>query len=121
MPKLTTKYKAALEVAKVEGLSASGEDLYKALADRLYFWNSDEQRWIVSNLEDAEPTSKVLRVRVWVDKKVVEDVSGDVVEAITQRLGMTLIEKSQVYICRPPKQLDGRVYLTFAFPEIKHG
>ena len=119
MPKLTAKYKAALDVAKVEGLQAEGEALYQVLAKLQYFWDADDQVWVVANLEDADPASQVLRIRVWTDLEIVADLARDL-EMAWHGLGFGLVEKSKVYPCRPPKQLDGRVYLTFALPDKSH-
>lgn len=123
MPKLTAKYVAATHAAKEEGLQAIAlpgvEALYAELAKRNYFWTPSEGRWIVAPLEDAEPPSKVLRIRVWADKEIVEDLADDIRDALKVDVNWDLIEKSPVYPCRPPKQLDGRVYLTFALPKKK--
>lgn len=122
MPKLTAKYQAALAAAKEEGLSAmpNQEALYQEIGKRGYFWTPTEGRWIIAPVEDAEPASTALKIRVWCDMEIVEDIAGDIVRELTERLALKLVEQSPVYPCRPPKQLDGRVYLTFSFPELKH-
>ncbi len=113
MPKLTAKYVAATYAAKEEGLQAiallGAEALYAELAKRQYFWTPSEGRWIVALPKDAEPASQVLRIRVWADKKIVERLANE----LAFKVNWLLLEKSAVYLCRPPKHNDARVYLTF--------
>lgn len=47
MPKLTAKYKAALEAAKLAGVQADTdqEALYSALNQAHYFWDTDKKTW----------------------------------------------------------------------------
>ena len=124
MPKLTDKYRRALMVAEKEQMANANmlnqEDLYLACNMRGYFWGAKEGIWAKSDAEKAEPPSNDIRIRIWTDAEIVEDIAGDV-EAALARYGLRLLERSRVYPCRPPKQLDGRVYLAFGLPEKQHG
>ena len=118
MTVLTKKYRAALDISKKEHIPAMGDSvsLYKSLADEQYFWYADEGEWKRVSPAEADAASTVLRIRVWADKKIVEDLARDMANML-EAAGFDLQDKSELYVCRPPKQLDGRVYLTFALQE----
>jgi hypothetical protein len=119
--RMTAKYKSALILARRIGLpELDNEPLYQALADRDYFYNSQDEQWTVAPKEDADPPSKVIHLRVWADGEVVDDMATDIANMM-EAGGFDLQEKSKLYPCRPPKNRDARVYLTFALPEKKHG
>lgn len=119
MPKLTVKYRSALAVAQVEGLKETGEALYEALAKRQYFWDSAEGEWRCADIADADPPTPLVRLRVWSDAELVEDAADDIVRVLVETYGYTLVEQSKAYPCRPPKQLEARVYLSFNPPAKK--
>jgi hypothetical protein len=54
----------------------------------------------------------MIRIRVWAATEKVADAADAVAEAMPQ-YGLRLIERSEPYICRPPKQAESRIYLTF--------
>ena len=108
MPKMTAKYTAALAAGRAEGLKETGEELYQALAKQTGFWEC-------APIEDADAPSQFVRLRVWADAEIVEDFAGDIAGAL-EALGFKLAEKSPAYPCRPPKQLEARVYLTLLPP-----
>jgi hypothetical protein len=109
--RMTPKYKAAFKVGTIKGWNTDvdQEVLYHALAQAGLFWNHKAGEW--QEAEDADQPSDLLRIRVL--------GPGEAVEAEAQRikdfLAQTheLIEASEPYPCRPPKQLESRVYLTF--------
>lgn len=117
MPKLTTKYKSALELADRLGFGASTvqEGLYLQLNELGYFWDSKEQMW-EKTTEPASPPSTVVRVRVWAAGDQVEEEARRIAEVFVEAHDYQLIEKSHQYPCRPPNQNDSRVYLTFLPP-----
>ena len=118
--KRTKKWLAALRTTGITGTLKDDPDrLYQSLNEQGFYWNSDASKW-EQNLLPADPASKVIRLRVWADLEVVEDFATDIANMM-EVAGFELQETSKVYPCRPPKQLDGRAYLTFAPPEKRHG
>lgn len=117
MPKLTTKYKSALELGHQLGctISTLQEGLYLQLNELGYFWDSEEQDWVKS-AEPANPPSTVVRVRVWAAGDRVEEEARRIAEIFVEAHDYQLVEKSQQYPCRPPNQKDSRIYLTFLPP-----
>lgn len=115
--KQTAKYAGGLKVAREIGLSrpvTNQEQLYADLGQHGWQWDSRQELWINVSDVPADPPTDLIRVRVWADLEIVEDVAGDVAAQLGKRLPLALTETSKVYPCRPPKQLEGRVYLTFA-------
>jgi hypothetical protein len=51
-------------------------------------------------------------VRVWADKNKVENAADLFIENV-ESMGLKLLERSNSYPCRPPNQLESRIYLTF--------
>jgi hypothetical protein len=113
MPKMTAKYSAARMTALKESLDISGnqEDLYQRLQKAGWFWDSDKKSWWYAPEEAADPATPLIMIRVWADLEVVEEAADEIIGK-TKRY-FSLVEKSPVYPCRPPKQLEGRVYLKF--------
>jgi len=130
MSKKTFKYCAAIERGLKLGLTHEqmhgdgSEGLYLLLQKLQYAW--DGNNWASLKDEPADPASQLIRIRVWADAEVVEDFSADIAKVI-EGAGFGMVEKSPVYTCRPPKQLEGCVYLTFNPPakksssEVSHG
>jgi hypothetical protein len=87
------------------------EQLYQELNRLVFFWNSKTQKW-ERNDQLADPPSNVVRIRVWAATEKIDQAADAVVESM-QQYGLRLVEKSEPYICRPPKQNDSRIYLTF--------
>lgn len=117
MPRMTAKYTSALGTALDLGLVASDrerapvqDELYQRLNTQGYFWDSEAQQWVKG--EAPEPARQTVAIRVWADTDLVAAAADDVVAAMAAR-GYTLDERSDPYICRPPRQLESRVYLTF--------
>lgn len=118
MPKLTLKYSSAIAMAQQLGLGfkqgADQEAVYQALGQQGFAWKSKLQRWEhVADTAD-EPT-RLLRIRVWTDGEIVPEAVDTIVQAL-DRQGYELLERSEPLPCRPPKQLEGRIYLTFQPP-----
>lgn len=124
MPKMTAKFSGALATArKIWGLSAKEvqrfedqEHLYQRIVKEGWMWDSDQKEWIELKNEPADEPTRLVMVRVWADLEVVQE-AADEVERALKRKKFNLVEKSPVYPCRPPKQLEGRVYLKLMPPE----
>lgn len=110
--KMTAKYSSARMTALKESLDVSGsqEDLYQRLQKAGLFWDSDKKAWWYAPEEKADPATPMIMIRVWADAEIVEEAADEIVKKLKL---FSLVEKSPVYPCRPPKQLEGRVYLKF--------
>jgi hypothetical protein len=109
----TKKYVAAVETSKKSGLRnwATQAGLYELLTCNGYMWDSKTGKWLFLPEMDADAPSPLIKVRVWADALAVDMVAREIVTEMGNYL--TLVERSEVYPCRPPKQKEGRVYLTF--------
>ena len=114
MAKMTVKYSAAMHLAYSLQVSPSEDQnsLYGELAKRGYWWDSKQAKWVDLVDEPANPPTRLVNIRVWADKDAVEQMADDLVRAM-QYCNLQLEKRSQVYPCRPPQQLEGRVYLMF--------
>jgi hypothetical protein len=116
MAKRTTKYVRALEVAEHLAIAEvnNQEALYQLLNGQEYFWDAERKVWEQTS-EVAQPATKFIRVRVWTDSKKVQVAADDIkaVLSVLDGTGYELIEESRPYVCRPPNQLDSRIYLVF--------
>ena len=114
MAKLTKKYSAAMIAAQKHNIPMNGnqEELYASLNKAGMIWDSNQSKWLDITNEHADPASDVLRVRVWAKTEDVEKQAGHIMQALLSS-GYILVERSQPYVCRPPKQLESRVYLSF--------
>jgi len=112
MPKMTAKYSAAVKAALMNKIpvSADQEELYQSLQDGWVFWDSKTKEWTKSKEKPAKP-SELVHVRVWASDHLVDMIAEKLITDVFPRL--ELVERSPVYRCRPPKQLEGRVYLSF--------
>lgn len=119
MPKMTAKYSTALAVARREGVGANvnapnaQEALYSRLQEIGYFWNSDAKEWEHHATADANPPMEGISVRVWAATEHAAKAGQAVAFAMGRVYGWKLVEVSEPYQCRPPKQLESRVYLKF--------
>lgn len=111
MARMTRKRIAAETTASLIGVSIRG-DLYQSLADEGYHWNSETGEWENWNETPADEPTELIRIRAWARGEAVEMVADGVVESMLAA-GLRLIERSRPYPCRPPKQAESRVYLTF--------
>ncbi len=120
MPKQTAKYRAACVLGRELGLrrNLEAEVLYQALQEAGHVWDSRTQTWNESPA--ANPPSRLIRLRLWADQEVIEELADDVVRLL-ETIGLQCDERSQAYVCRPPRQLESRVYLTFSRQGAKPG
>lgn len=109
MPRMTKKWKGALDIVKSPG-ELTQEQVYEKLNNEDYFWDSKKQSW--ERAMSAETSSPFLKIRVWENKNTVDE-SADVIVSALEKLGVKLVERSKPYLCRPPQQSEARVYLTF--------
>jgi hypothetical protein len=113
MPKMTAKYSSALAAARAAQLSDGGdqETLYRRLNDAALWWDSKQGEWINFTQEPADEPTPITRVRVWASGDRVSDAVSEVIKGLRGKF--KLITRSDPYPCRPPKQLESRVYLEF--------
>ena len=113
MAKLTQKYKAALKLPTLP--SKSYGDDYKAFYQDLnelgWYWDASRQKWEYIDRPADIPTNLV-RIRVWTNAAKIEKAASTARENM-EKAGYTCLEQSMPYPCRPPKQMESRVYLTF--------
>lgn len=107
--KQTKKYQGALTLLTFP--HQNQEQLYQELNRSGFFWNSKTQKWEHDN-QVADPPSQVMRIRVWASTENIESLAVATIESL-ESYGLKLLEKSEPYRCRPPKQNDSRIYLTF--------
>lgn len=107
--KKTKKYQSALDILTFP--HNIQDELYSELNRLGWFWNPKTQKW---ERDDSlpNPASELIRIRIWADSSKVADVADLCIEGMEEK-GFSLIEKSTPYQCRPPKQLESRIYLTF--------
>ncbi len=112
MARQTAKYRAAHDLGTRLGIHPTTEPdtLYAALEDAGFAWDSRLQKW--NEMPAPNPPSRLIRLRVWADGEVVEELADDLVRLL-DTLGLQCDERSEAYPCRPPQQLESRVYLTF--------
>ncbi|BAZ50535.1 hypothetical protein NIES4103_31510 [Nostoc sp. NIES-4103] len=105
----TQKYTKACEILKYP--HQTQDELYAELNRLGYYWDSKKKKWIRDNTIPDEAT-KVINVRVWAAVTKVEDAAALFIES-AESMGFRFLEKSPPIPCRPPKQLESRVYLKF--------
>lgn len=113
MPKMTAKFTGARLTALKNNidLTDNQEELYQRLQKAGHFWDSDRKIWWYSPEESADPATPLVMIRVWADTEIVEEAADEIIK--NTKDNFRLMERSPVYPCRPPKQLEGRVYLKF--------
>lgn len=114
--KLTKKYSAASDVALAEKIAyaqMSQDQLYIELNARGYFWDARLGTWERFEQTTAETPSGLIRIRVMAPAGEVDQLADLVAVQMNDFGRMQLVEQSEAYPCRPPKQLESRVYLTF--------
>lgn len=111
--RLTKKYAAALTIAKERGVppSAQQDELYRRLNDDGCWWDSKQGKWVVFAEEPADAPTPLIMVRVWAAETNIKAAVSTVCGAFGN--GFKKILASDEYPCRPPKQLERRVYLQF--------
>lgn len=113
MPKQTRKYVTACEIAERLNIAErdNQETLYRLLNEQGYYWDSGLQQWQELS-QDADPPTDLIRVRVWAEDSKVRGAAYQLRVAMEAQ-GYIFLEQSEVYPCRPPKQLESRIYMTF--------
>ncbi|MEH2438397.1 MAG: hypothetical protein V7K25_30065 [Nostoc sp.] len=107
--KRTAKYSKACQILTFP--HSSQEQLYSELNRLGWYWQSGKKEWERDDTP-AKAATKLIRVRVWAAKETVENAAELFLENAESN-GLRLIEKSAPYPCRPPNQLESRIYLTF--------
>jgi hypothetical protein len=118
MPKMTAKYSTALQYARMRGLPTDGnqEALYQRLNKAGFMWDSSSQEWLELASEPADPPTPLVMVRVWANAETVEAMA-DMVQEFMAESDFTPVKRNGPYLCRPPKQLEARMYLEFMPPK----
>lgn len=113
MPKQTRKYRTACELADHLNISdrTNQETLYRLLNEQNYYWDSGTQAWQLLQ-QDANPPTELIHIRVLAETSRVEGAAYQVRVAMEEQ-GYQFMEASSPYPCRPPKQAESRIYLTF--------
>lgn len=108
----TAKWVSAKQIAATHNITgADQDDIYSQLNSAGYLWDAESKAWELL-AEEADPPTELINIRVWSDAKQVEAIAKQLTTAL-QTQGLKLIEQSKPYPCRPPKQLEARVYLKF--------
>lgn len=88
------------------------ETLYRALNTQGYYWDSKREMW-ERNHEPPDPPTDLVRIRVWAETSKVKQMADLIIDEMEASRKCEFIERSEPYQCRPPKQLESRIYLTF--------
>lgn len=107
--KQTKKYSQATAILTFD--HDRQDQLYAELNRLGWFWDAKKQEWLRDETPAKEAT-KLVRVRVWAESAKIEQAAALFAES-GETMGLELIEKSPPYPCRPPNQLESRIYLTF--------
>jgi hypothetical protein len=107
--KKTQKYSQACAILTYP--HSTQEQLYSELNRLGWYWIADQKKWERDERE-ANPTTNLIKIRVWAASDKVNNVAQHFVEAATD-MGLRLVDQSQSYPCRPPNQNEARIYLTF--------
>jgi hypothetical protein len=113
MPKLTAKYAAAWRFAGSPEPKPDAEMLYAHMRGLNHWWNSEAKVWEYHDPAEANPPMEGIAIRVWADARHAEKAAVAVAHALRAVYGWRLVETSAPYPCRPPEQLESRVYLKF--------
>lgn len=124
MPRRTRKYTAAERTARSLGLQVDpteddAAELYRQLEDQNYRWNSKTGSWEDWGSMPADEPSPLIRIRCWAPAEAVEMIADGVVESMLAA-GLRLLDRSKAYPCRPPQQLESRIYLIFEPLSLAH-
>lgn len=113
MPKQTRKYTTAVGMAIFLGIDKieTQETLYRLLNEAGYYWDSGTQKWQKLS-EDADAPTDLIRVRIWAEASRVIGAAYQMRIAMEEQ-GYTFLDQSEPYPCRPPRQLESRIYLLF--------
>ena len=112
--KFDSAHQKAIELNIISRKDAieSQDWLYQKLMEFGCFWDSKQGKWVTVASEPANAPTPLIRVRVW-------GATGEGLDEAVRTVkgafgnGFDLINQSMPYICRPPQQLESRVYLEF--------
>lgn len=88
---------------------SSQEELYTLMNEHNYHWDSQQKKWLHGGTPD--PASTFVKIRVMTDRANVTTIVSEIKTAMSDKF--ICLETSDIYPCRPPKQNDARIYLTF--------
>jgi hypothetical protein len=108
--KRTKKYSLALETLK-NFPHSNQEELYSELNRLGFYWDSKKLQWVRDETA-ADPATPLIRVRIWAATDEVR-FHAEIFKNYALRAGYTIVDETEPYACRPPKQLESRIYLTF--------
>lgn len=113
MPKWTVKYREAFDLAEQLQIAErdNQDSLYRLLREAGYYWDSGSQTWQQLS-QDADPPSDLIKVRVSGESSQIQRIANHLRDGMLVH-GYVFLEESEPYPCRPPKQLESRIYLTF--------
>ncbi len=107
--KQTEKYSQASKVLTFP--HSSQDELYSELNRLGWFWDSKVKKWERDDRPALEE-SKLIKIRILASARKVEQAAELLIEN-SRNMGLGLLEKSEMYPCRPPNQNDARIYLSF--------
>lgn len=105
----TRKYNSALEILKNFPHNTQDE-LYKKLNRLGYFWDAKNRQWIRDD-RLAEPAMEGLKIRLWASNEEINEYA-ELIQQLLIENGYRIVDTSEPYPCRPPKQNESRIYLT---------
>ena len=113
----TKKFSLAIDTAISQKFIASknveSQDwLYQKLVGNGFFWDSKQGKWVNFQKEPANAPTPLIRVRVWGETGEKLDEAVSMIKGAFGN-GFELVNQSLPYVCRPPQQLESRVYLEF--------
>ena len=114
LPRMTVKYKRARSTAVQNEIVPDNYDrdeLYQRLNQAGWWWDSKAKEWVQFTDEPANEPTPLIMVRVWASQENIAQAVGAVNSAFAN--GYAIIQESDPYPCRPPKQRESRVYLQF--------
>ncbi len=118
MPKMTKKYANALVACQwlaMKNIPKDQEAVYRLLSDHGLYWDSKTQLWSKYADEPADEPMPFVSIRLWCDAEIVADAADCIIKQLEQ-VRFNLVERSEPYPCRPPKQREARIYLRFDPP-----
>jgi hypothetical protein len=87
------------------------DELYQELNRLGWYWQPKKKEWERDDTPAKEVT-QLVKIRVWAATDKVSLAADLLIEQL-ESIDFELIEKSTPYQCRPPQQLESRIYLVF--------
>lgn len=109
----TQKYSKACGFLKFS--HENQEQLYQELNRLGWYWQVKKKDWERDDTPANEVT-EIVKIRVWAATDKVSLVADLLIEQF-ESIDFKLLEKSPLYQCRPPQQLESRVYLSFIYED----